>query len=84
MLRTFMQNCRPLAVVLANVFAVVVLVAYLCYFETETGGHAAQAAQAKIEGPSFDGGTDWLNTAKPISLTDLRGRVVLLDFWTLC
>ncbi len=26
----------------------------------------------------------WLNTAEPLSLTRLRGKVVLLDFWTFC
>jgi cytochrome c biogenesis protein CcdA/thiol-disulfide isomerase/thioredoxin len=36
-----------------------------------------------IEGviPELDGITTWLNT-KPLSITDLRGHVVLIDFWT--
>jgi len=34
--------------------------------------------------PEFDGGIAWLNTAGPIKLKDLKGKVVLLDFWTLC
>ncbi|MGZ3716070.1 MAG: thioredoxin-like domain-containing protein [Ktedonobacterales bacterium] len=27
-------------------------------------------------------GTAWLNTERPLSLADLRGKLVLLDFWT--
>jgi thiol-disulfide isomerase/thioredoxin len=32
----------------------------------------------------LDGGTAWLNTAGPLRLKDLRGKFVLLDFWTYC
>ncbi|MHC5537812.1 thioredoxin-like domain-containing protein, partial [Singulisphaera rosea] len=32
---------------------------------------------------SFEGGTGWINTG-PIRLEELRGKVVLLDFWTFC
>src|SRR5205809_3005948 len=36
-----------------------------------------------IEGelPSLGGATAWLNSA-PLSAADLRGKVVLIDFWT--
>jgi hypothetical protein len=43
------------------------------------------AAQLFPAAPDLDIGTDWLNTKKPLSLkNDLSGRIVLLDFWTLC
>ncbi|OAN56039.1 hypothetical protein A6A04_10835 [Paramagnetospirillum marisnigri] len=35
--------------------------------------------------PDFDlPGLAWLNTDAAISLSDLRGRLVILDFWTFC
>ncbi len=38
----------------------------------------------RFPAPSFDGGTEWLNCSGPISLKDVRGKIVLLDFWTYC
>ena len=32
--------------------------------------------------PSLAGATGWLNAAQPLSLEQLRGKVVLVDFWT--
>lgn len=32
--------------------------------------------------PEFIGITKWLNTDKPFTLKELRGKVVLVDFWT--
>ncbi|MFK8250092.1 cytochrome c biogenesis protein DipZ [Ancylobacter terrae] len=44
---------------------------------------AAPAEQLPVEGtlPSLAGATDWLNSA-PLTAEGLRGKVVLIDFWT--
>jgi len=46
------------------------------------GLHTASAA-LPVEGrlPSFDGATGWLN-APPLAPADLRGKVLLVNFWT--
>jgi hypothetical protein len=44
----------------------------------------ARAADAGLRAPELEGGVGWINTDQPIRLKDLKGKVVLLDFWTLC
>ncbi|HET9705377.1 MAG TPA: thioredoxin-like domain-containing protein [Vicinamibacterales bacterium] len=39
-------------------------------------------SEGPIPAPELDGATEWLNVAEPIRMTQLRGKVVLLDFWT--
>ena len=38
----------------------------------------------RLPAPEFEGGVEWLNAAGPISIKDVRGKVVLIDFWTFC
>jgi thiol-disulfide isomerase/thioredoxin len=45
---------------------------------------ASEDNRRRIAAPELDGGVAWLNTAGPLRLKDLRGKIVLLDFWTLC
>ncbi len=35
-----------------------------------------------IPAPEFPAGLDWLNTERPLTLEQLKGKVVVLDFWT--
>lgn len=41
-------------------------------------------AEARILAPEFNDTLDWFNTEQPVNLQQLRGRVVLLNFWTSC
>lgn len=34
--------------------------------------------------PELEGGMAWLNTAGPLKWADLKGKIVVLDFWTFC
>jgi thiol-disulfide isomerase/thioredoxin len=41
-------------------------------------------AKKKIRVPGFDGGGAWFNTTRPLTRDDLRGKIVVVDFWTSC
>ncbi|QLH23008.1 NHL domain-containing thioredoxin family protein [Streptomyces sp. Rer75] len=43
------------------------------------------APRARVRAPELTGRGGWLNTGgKDLTLADLRGRIVILDFWTFC
>lgn len=68
--------------------------------DTKPAAASAKAGKAKVEkepenlpenpfpkrfpAPGLEGGRAWLNTSGEISMKDLRGKIVLLDFWTYC
>ncbi|MEX2301362.1 MAG: thioredoxin-like domain-containing protein [Bryobacterales bacterium] len=37
-----------------------------------------------VHAPEFPPHLDWLNVDRPLVLKELRGKIVLLDFWTYC
>ncbi len=72
----------PWGLVLVLAFSVLVL-------SPDSLMHAARGQDGhpfaqRIPAPSLDGGVEWINTAGPIDLKQLRGKFVLLDFWTYC
>lgn len=38
----------------------------------------------RVRAPEFPANYPWLNTDTPLSIASLKGRLVLLDFWTYC
>jgi DNA-binding beta-propeller fold protein YncE len=49
-----------------------------------TGKAVAADDETTVPAPDFTGANGWINTDKPLSIKDLKGQVVLLDFWTYC
>jgi thiol-disulfide isomerase/thioredoxin len=43
-----------------------------------------RARTEKVHAPELDGALGWLNVSRPLAMRELRGYVVLLDFWTYC
>lgn len=38
----------------------------------------------RVRAPELPQNQSWLNTDRPLSIQQLKGRVVILDFWTYC
>lgn len=48
----------------------------------EGGGAVDSRYVGSIPAPEFPTGLDWLNVPNPLTLDGLRGKIVILDFWT--
>src|SRR5947207_1390257 len=63
-------------------FACVLSPLWLISSSSSKGREMAVQERTKIRAPELTGDRGWLNTSKPLSLAALKGKVVLLDFWT--
>jgi len=43
---------------------------------------ASRSFAGKVNAPEFPPGLQWVNTDRPLTLKELRGKVVVLEFWT--
>ncbi len=41
-----------------------------------------QRFAGSVNAPEFPVQLDWLNTVQPLTLRELRGKIVILHFWT--
>ena len=51
---------------------------------TDSAPSAENPFPGHFPAPSLDGGVEWFNTSGEIDIRELRGKIVLLDFWTYC
>ncbi len=70
--------------------AIAIVTALLTSIGTMLQRTTAQRRQPTVRGmgtlhaPDFPPGVQWLNADRPLSLKALRGKFLLLDFWTYC
>ncbi|CAG1022795.1 partial Protein DipZ, partial [Patescibacteria group bacterium] len=76
-----MKNIRSFSWLSPQTMVVFIL---LCAFFFPGGMSLVSAQKKRMPAPELAGGTAWLNVSKPLTLADLKGKVVLLDFWTYC
>ena len=45
---------------------------------------ASRSFAGAAAAPEFPVGLEWVNTDRPLTMQELQGKIVVLDFWTYC
>jgi thiol-disulfide isomerase/thioredoxin len=74
-----------------SIFALVAVLAFTIFWAFPVSAQQDRAQSdlshpfpKREKAPSLSGGVAWINTSGPLELQDLRGKFVILDFWTYC
>jgi thiol-disulfide isomerase/thioredoxin len=78
-LKTSLYNRRLISAVAVSV---VLSLSFFASTNVTKGQDMSAQETTRVRAPEITGGRGWLNTDKPLSLAALKGKVVLLDFWT--
>ena len=73
------NNPRPVLAI-----ACAVALAAVCAYAQEATATEARLFEGTGHAAEFPSNLEWLNAPGPLSLRQLRGKFVLLDFWTYC
>src|SRR3989339_1770933 len=79
--KTTMRNIQPFS---SRSHRTIILLLLAIAFFSFGGIPMASAQKKSIPAPELSGGAAWLNVSRPLTIADLKGKVVLLDFWTYC
>jgi thiol-disulfide isomerase/thioredoxin/sugar lactone lactonase YvrE len=78
---------RKLIPLVAIIMSVGLVIGSVVYSTTRSAGLVkgfvmSQQERPRVRAPELTGGSGWLNTDRPLSIAALKGKVILLDFWT--
>lgn len=76
------RSSVALRVISVSLWSILFLLSPLIIKTSAKGLEMPVQERARIRAPELTGDRGWLNTDRPLSLAGLRGKVVLLDFWT--
>lgn len=82
--RSYVKKLVPLG---AIIMFVGLVIGSIVYSTTPPAGSLkgfvmSQQERSRVRAPELTGGSGWLNTDRPLSIAGLKGKVILLDFWT--
>lgn len=80
-----LTNTRKFPLIIGTAVVLMIftaMVAARSRFAYEKGLSMSVQQGARVRAPELTGGRGWLNTDKPLSIAGLKGKVILLDFWT--
>ncbi len=77
-----MRTRRPIALTL---LAAAALLGALAAIPSDMKAATTMPTPGRTRAPAFPAGLSWFNTDRPLAFDkDLKGRVVVMDFWTYC